>query len=516
MAEIKPIVIQVPLGGWGLDFSQSNSAAIEANEGQYSKSTAISLFRLGRIGHIAPGETFTACADASTKVNGLPLNGVVASNGEAFVYIDTARVVQFGVGDDVIDAHRQVALAVGHSGHTTLSGTDCDVLAYKNATDEYILYSWNDNTDGDVGRMLKDGSSPDDDWLSTLATQTNGTALTKGVPHKMIIGPDGVIYMLNGQYVASHAPNTTTVDYQKLPLGFGWIGTDLDIDGNYLVISAYKANTFITSFSYSESRAFYWDTVKTSYNFVLDLEDNYVSALQMSRGNLYAFTQGRNNTTKVKVRRGNVFETLFQSFQIGEAPRAGATDVFQDMIHYGSANGARLLAIDGSAFHYRTTPTTDGSTTVSDIGMVKNLSQNVLYVGRKVGSDYSIVRLRYDGYHINADFRTRLYPLPYKSNINKIIVYFSQFGTGASVTFSLFKDYNNFVLGGADDLLNLTLTNSTHGNISSYNLTGLSGWKNITDVNSFYMNIRFNHASHTNTAAIISKIVVYYSPTEKA
>ena len=148
--------------------------------------------------------------------------------------------------------------------------------------------------------------------------------------------------------------------------------------------------------------------------------------------------------------------------------------------------------------------------------LVKNLSQNILFVGRRVSSTYSIVKIDYVGYHINADFRTRLYSVPYKSTIEKIIVYFSQFGTGASVLFSLFKDYKDMSPGSADDQLNLTVTNSTYGVISSINLTDVSGWKRITDVNNFYMNFRFNHASSSNTAAIIQRVEVYLSTTGKA
>ena len=510
MADNKPIVIQQPVLGWGPDFSQSNSAAIEAKEGQYTQSTAISLFRSGRLSHIAPGETFTALADASTRVNGMPLNGVVASNREAFVYVDTARVVQFGLTDFVIDAHQQVSLSAGHSGHNSLSGTDCDVFAYKNATNEYILYSWNDNTDGDIGRMLKDASSPDDDWASTVLSQTNGTALTAGVPHKIGLGPDQCIYITNGQYLAYHAPNSTTIDYKKLDLGYGWIATDLDIDGSYLVISAYKATLNTTSYSAGESRVFYWGTIKTSYDFPIDLQDNYVSALQVNNGTVYAFTYGRNLTAKVKVRNGSVFTTVFESAQIGNSPKVGSTDIFQNMIHYASAGA--IYALDGSAFHYRATSTIDSVGTATDTGMVKNLSQNILFIGAKVSTSYYIAKINFVGYQPTCDFRTRLYSLPYKSNIDKIIVYLSQFGSGASVTLSLFKDYNDVSIGGAADLLNKTLTNATYGAATSINVD----FSRITDVNSFFLNIRFGHASSANTAAIIRKIEVYYSPTGKA
>src|ERR1041385_5157504 len=98
MPKLQPIIIQAPVQGWGKgDFTQSNSAAIEAPEGFYSQSNSVSLFRVGKPGHIAPGEPFTALTASGVTVDGLPLNGVVASNREAFVYLDTAHVVQFGL-----------------------------------------------------------------------------------------------------------------------------------------------------------------------------------------------------------------------------------------------------------------------------------------------------------------------------------------------------------------------------------------------------------------------------------
>lgn len=495
------VVLEQPVRGWGKDFSGSNSGPIETQEGGYTIGSNVSLWRPSQLGHITPGETFTSLSDASGRVDGLPINGVVTSTGEAFVYIDTARVVQFGVSDETIDGHRQVVLAGSHAAHASLSGTDCDVLGYKNATDEYVIYTYNDATDGDAGRMLKDGTSPDDDWLSTLATQTNGSALTAGVPHKAKIGPDGVIYITNGQYIASHVPTSTAVDYQKLNLGVGMVATSIEVDGNYLVIGAYRATTYITSYARSDALIFYWDTIAASYNQSFPLHDNYVSALVNKNGVIHAFTSGRNNTTKIKVREGSGFRTVFESAQIGSAPLAGSIDVFEDLIHYGSSNG-KVFVLDGSAFHLRTNVTGSAS-----VGMVKNLATNTLYVGRNVSGAYSIAKMVISGGFSSGEFRDRLRVLPYKSNIEYVVVYFSRFASTASVTFSFFKDYATVSIGGATDFLNKTIDFATYGAVSSVSFKPI---KKITNVNAFYL-----HLSAISGDIAIRRIEVYYSPTGK-
>lgn len=501
--------------GWGLNLTSSDSRGFEAPPGYYSRSFAINPFRHGRIGQIAPGETFTALTDGSTRVTGLPLNGIVASTGEAFCILDNSRIVQFGT-DDVIDANYDVTLAAAHSAHTTLTGKNStgqpvsDVIGYKNATNEYILYSWDDNTDGDVGRMIKDGTSQDDDFLSTAS---GGAVLTKGVPHMMKTGPDGNVYILNGQYVIRLTVATSVVEMTALNLGVGFVATSLELSGNFLVIVGYQATGYISTFSKGESKAWFWDTTSPFYNQIYDLKDNYVSSV-FAGDFLYAFTQGRNNSTKVKIFNGSRFEDIFESPQIGNAPRHGGVELFNRRIVFSRTGDSGLHTIDGRAFHQQTFVSTDGDGGSTDVGMVKNLSQGTLYVGRSISGTYGIVKLNTSGYAKSAEFIDSIRSLPYKSNIYKIIIYFSTFGTDASVWVSLFKDYASIGIGGADDLLNKTLTNTVYGNVSSISIPV----KNAFDVNSFLLHLYLNHSSLTTSATApvaIRMIEVYYNVVEK-
>jgi len=144
---------------------------------------------------------------------------------------------------------------------------------------------------------------------------------------------------------------------------------------------------------------------------------------------------------------------------------------------------------------------------ITAVGMCKQLSGNFLYVGNTVGGVNTIVKINHNSYYPNADFKTRLIKLPYRSNIKEIRVYFSQFGTGASVTLSLFEGYNAMSVGGANDLLNRQLTRSALGAIQEFIMPQF-----IPDISSFYMNFRFDHSSQVDTAAIIQRVEVVYEP----
>jgi hypothetical protein len=496
------IVVRKPIGGWGLDFSQSNSASIEVGKNQYARSTGISFYRPSLLGHIAPGESYTAITDSGGRINELPLNGDVASNGKAFTVLRNGRLVRIDLTTVATDANYSPSPAApNHNTHTVATSDNQDVIILKVSGTERVFMRWEDDVDADIMRINPDGTSQDDDWFSTL---TGSGVLTKGVPGMMTQGTiDNDLFGLNGQYVFKADLSAGTGNPQALNLGEGWIGASIERAGNYIAITGYRSTTYTTSFALSKCRTWLWDGVSDNPNFAYDIEDNYVTRILPD---LSVITQGQNNTTKFQRFTGDIrqpYKTVFQSAQIGNAPRHGSVGMFQGMPHWGRPGGESLFCMDGDAFHYRSV-ITDGSGSVSDVGMVKNLTTNSLFIGVKISSTYKIFRINYSGYNTTVDYLTGLYPTPYKANITGFTFFFSQFGTGASLTASVFKDYNNISIGGAADFLNRQLTNAALSNVSSFYFPHY-----IYDVNSFFMNIRFDHASLTDTAAIIREIHVY-------
>ena len=514
MPKVQVKTIQNPLGGWGLDYSQSSSQAIvtgvdSQNRPKYSRSNGISFHRLGRIGHIAPGETFTSITDSGTRINELPLNGEVASTGKGFVVLRNNRLVRLDMTSVATDANYIPSPAApNHAGHNLQTTENPDLMIVKNASGvEYVIWSWEDDTDADVAQIKPDGTSQKDDWFSTL---TGSGVLSKGVPHRIAQGTvNNDIFILNGQYVAKASLNAGTGKTNALNLGDGWLGASIRTYGNYVEITAYRATTYTTAYAESQCRVFLWDGFAPNPNFEYDIDDNYASASYVDNGIMKVVSQGRNNTTKLKVfdKRFGAFYTPFESFQIGSAPRHGSIDMFQNMLHWAAPNSNSLYYVDGESFHYRAA-VTNGSETVSDIGMVRNLSTNSLFLGVAAGGGYRIYRINYAGYQSNSQWISGLIDFGYRARILWFKVYFSQFGTGASAQLSFFSNYDTISIGGsADKLKARQFDYSTYGALNDYFFR-----YEIDNISSGYLVLTFNHASVSNTAAIVEKVEIGYIP----
>ena len=231
-------------GGLIPDYSSTHPVSVEGGNNQYSKATGITFWRSGHLNRIAPAELYGAIADPNNYLQtNAPLNGMVASTGSAYFILDNARLILLSLGTGgTISDYYDVAFATTHSGHTTPSGEDLILIKAADGN-EYILWSCNDNTDGDVsitgtGANFKDAGHTNFNWFSGL---TSSGVLTKGVPHKMIhktIFND--IYILNGQYVAtvqlsgSATPPGGTGNPTRLNLGQGWIANSICDYGNYI------------------------------------------------------------------------------------------------------------------------------------------------------------------------------------------------------------------------------------------------------------------------------------------
>lgn len=477
------------------------SESLRGRKDQYYIGEAIDLYREQYIGELCPGRDFTDLTDGSTRVNSLPLNCILQSDGEAFAVLENARVVQFGIGDEVIDAHN----ATAHSGHASLVGED--ILPYKNATDEYVLYSFRDATDWDIGRRTKTGGGYVDTFMSGLATQQNDSgdsARTANLanPGKMWIGPDGIIYRTNGHYLMSHDPNTTVVNYAAINFGYGWVTTAGVPYGNYSAIVGYKGTTYLTSFSRSEVRLWLWDGFSPNPNFIYDIPDNYVSAIVNDNGVLKIFTYGRGDTMKIWAFVGGTFLLLWESPRPSTAPRQGSIEIERGRVLFCAENDSRIYSLVGKAIHRPHLASSAASAT--EIGTIKNLSTANLYIGHETSSAFKIAKRSTTAtYSINAQFISRLLEVGYKMNILRIRLEFSQFGTGASLGVHLFENKDTLSLGGANDLMNVTITNATLGAVDEYAID-----RYIHNISSFYLVLDWSHSVNTNTAAIVRRILI--------
>ena len=551
------ILISKPFGGWintlsDVITSTNPTAALEGNEGQYTYSVAVSLTKPERLGHLSPGETFTALTDSSTYLLAVPINGALCSNSNAFIVLQNGSVIETGAQSvgvpnvGIIDSFSPVGHGTGSTTYSIAASLNPDVIVIKdNAStpNEYVVATWDDGVgttiaSSDAMVLKLNGANitlKTSDWFSQ---GNSGSYLIAAVPHKMCQGPQGNVYITNGQYIASATMGASvslgasTRTAKALNLGSGWISNGICSYKNYLAIVGHNKQATFNSGNKlfrGDCRVWLWDGTNSNPNFIYDIPDNYGNGIYFDGVDLYVVSNGRNNSSKIFKFNGNGFSLIVESGFIapGFNPNQGGMEFFNESLHIGAINNsnAHLFQLIGNGLHDRTI-VKNGTTAMTSVGMVKNFYQNALYVGVSEGalsngigtSPYRIMFMPAtggSGYYLNSFFRTRLYDIGYEATLTKIKVYFSQFGTGASLKMALYKDYDTGVVGGANDLLNKTIN---YGLLSPSAAGGVvRSWSmplDIPKVNSFYLDFIWNHASTSNTAAIIRKVEVEYLPTD--
>ena len=496
---------------------------------QYTGSVAMMPNRPGYEGHLAPAPAFTAATDGSSVVNGLAINSVIESDGQCYVALDSNRYVTLSslsapaVSQTV---YGTVGLMVGyHSGHTMPTTVNGDVagfpavigstVAYSGGT-AYAYFSWEDNTDGDIAQYC--GTS----GTSNYYTGIGGVALTNNLPHPLFNFGDKFIYCGNGQTLIQFSPSLGTFNNQALILPPQWVIQHIVQYQNFIAIAAWKANNPITTNSTimpsdkGQTALFLWDGFSGTFNFQYDIQDFYVSNLFYDGTNLYAITFGRNGTVKLKQFNGQSFDILFESANIGNTPGGtnsitpcfGALDIWLNQLTWTTAGGGNINMY-GSADAENLPPGFHQVGTVNaNNGMAKNLYGNTLFVGNRVNSSsYKILYSDFTKFDNQGDkFFSGFHALPTNSTIDYVKMYFSQWGTGAAMLASIYKDYTLIGSSGGDQL-NWQPTWLTQGTNVSYAYISRS----IKNVNGFYMGLQWNHANLTDTAAIIRKVEIGYN-----
>lgn len=532
---------------------------LEGGKGQYRYSYGATATRPGFTGQIAPAEIFGAYSitDSGPDFNTLPRAvDIDTSQSTPVQYYITGglsgtapRVVVVSGGATNGSPH-DITAPGGNFTTIPSSGTGYwgeDILfvtGIESSTNtRMILYSYNTSTEGAVGLYdIESATYISDNFFSTsyFSGLSNPVA---NVPHRLCIGPDRIVYMTNGEYLASYdctsdqSASNGTYNDKALDLGLGWVSTDVQLYSPYYVaVAMVKTGTsYISPSSTSqncEARVALWNGSDLDFSQLYELSDWYVSSLKFVEGVLYAFTQGLNGTTKVKalLPYHPNFETIWEqpTAVVGNAPKANQVEFFNGMLVWnGDSTTNMCMAIQptatGWAFH---TPyyLSDGSSTTgySKIGFLKNISANILCAGCNNGSNYGVQGLYGDGASNNsiigsktinsyAEFRTCLIELPYRSGIQKIIAYFSNFGSNSSMLLSLFPNYTAYTTGLTGDKLNWTINTTNHPNLTT-TMTASTAEKSgvlISDISKFWLNIRNTNSSTSATPPVLRKLEIY-------
>lgn len=340
----------------------------------------IDIFR--NPGYIMPGSKGTDPTNISV-IDAMIKNG--ASYGKkAYLVSKGAKLHELALDTSTLTTPTTFPYTIGaqagtHNAHTTIVGED--IVRYNVGGTEYVFYSFNDATDGDVGRYDL-STTFDDDYMSAVAT--SGAVLNKSYPHPMIVGDDDILYIANGKDVASFQGSNTTFNSSALDLPQGYVITSFAKTANYLVVFAYKGGS-VDSGSYyrSESTAFFWDYISSSFTYAYPLSGNYVNGGFIYKNTVGCFVQGRspdlynNKYSKLLLFNGDGFEPMVEFYNV--IPGHGGVNVEGDTIFWNSAGvifqwGSPILGFDKAL-----SKTTEILTGATAEGMLKNFNANTLW-----------------------------------------------------------------------------------------------------------------------------------------
>ena len=595
------ISLAEPFGGWVIPLSSVSSvphfkASIEGIEAptfakqtsnQYAESSGISLFQTEKLGHMGPGHGYSKIIDSvsgSPVINDLPLQGGVESNASlGVVLLKNGRIIQTdSAGANTINSYDPT----NGSTRTAISSPNNDMVIFRDEGStivEWVVWSYDYGT----GTMWA-GSDIAIAYAKNLTTNTDnfysmlsGAQTLSNTPHKICIGPDGNIYFTDRNLVrqivvgaGTSLPSATVGNI--LNLGPGWTATGICAYKNYIAIIA---SNKVQNYAYGQTRVFLWDgnqtttsqgAVLTVSNYIYDIPDNFGNGIYFDGNTLYVFTNGRNSSSKIFELTSKGFSRIFETPFIVTSTGLlqGSMDNFQDGIVMAALKPnetaqpayGHLFRFYANGFHddgYLS----DGDNATADIaiqtGMCRNLFSNVLFVGVKYGTTYSIFSTNLSTYQCstagevsNVELRSilyssgilgrRMYPMGFKMTVTRIKLFLSQWGTGAALYLSAFNGYDTFLPGNTDstnggiDLLNILIdTNSAipNGLISGTNPGGYTvGYLHycypagtreidlsnigIIDVSSFYVNIRWKHTSPSSQAAIIRRCELHVAQSQ--
>lgn len=404
--------------------------------------TAIDPFR--RYGFLSPGYTPQDATNAST-VSAILNNGVVSGNkayciesGTKLHEVAAALATPSVTNSGGVFPHTISA----HGGHTTVVGEDVVRFALNGTS--YIFYSWNDNTDGDIGRYDL-SSTFDDDYVSTAAT--SGAVLSKDYPHPMVVGDDNILYIGNGKDLASLQGTTSAgiFNTSALDLPNDYIITSFAKTPNYLVIYAYQTSD--PSFSAGaylrgKTTAFFWDYVSDSFTYAYDMTGNYVNGGFNLDGVPGCFVYGKSadnvitKQSKMLLFNGNTFDTVvdFDS----DIPGHGGVEVSGNTVFWNSqgtiyAYGTPFVGQDNSLQKlYKG----DGSTSE---GMLRNFLGTSLQASSGSGTSGGLNYFR-TGFNEGSIAYTAQKQLP-SSGKNKWKVSYAKVGYYGKVTSASATDF---------------------------------------------------------------------------
>ena len=406
-----------------------------------------------------------------------------------------------------------------HGGHSGVAGSDVCVYYHNISTTRTrsLFYSWNDNTDGDIGKFDLSATF-DDDYMSTVPA--SGAVLTKGVPHPMIVGHNDIMYIGNGRYLnaydgATGAEGTYSPNVLTLPEGYKIIAM-AKLQPRSLVIFAYNDNAPGATIFRSESKAFFWDYLSLDPYQIEDLADNEVYEAFEYNGTIGCFTGGRGDYKKIKIFDGSEFKRLAK--YTGTGPIHGGCDINENEIYFNvkSGNSGVIYCYgnnDGVKNTLNILHKVDTGTDYAP-GFFKILSNLSIAAsqGKDAANGATIQYMNLSAYATEGLWYSDLVDIgDERVRITGITVYFAKdFTGGRGITIGLRDRYTLYNIKGLVQLATVTSTNRIY-RIKPFNYTGDTL---IPPLDGVGINIVWDQGTGSAVTPVINKIVLDYEPVK--
>jgi hypothetical protein len=427
---------------WGL-----NTTTTLGQKG-FTTSTGIDPFR--RVGYLSPGAS-PLSATTNSVIDAMQKNGVVYLTN-AYTVGGTKMHELAILTTTLTNAGSFPYTATPHGAHSALAMSD--IILYYIGSTRYAFYSWNDNTDGDVGRYNL-AATFDDDWMSTVPA--SGAVQSTINPHPMIVGADDILYIANGRFLNALDGQTGangTYSAARLTLPTDSIITSFAKTGDNLVIFAYKAAaTSSGSYYKGECNAYFWDYSSEDPYKVVPLQGNYVNGGFSFNGTIGCFLQGANATitgtkqSKLMLYNGSYFEPKIGF--INNIPGHGGVEVYDNTIYWNSDGniyqyGAPHFGLNSALNRISLLGGTTGE------GMLKNFSNDRMVGSAGTTSSGGMQRVNSGNYAGTCITATVDIPMQQSKQArikSAKVTWFSQKSTGSNkITITVYTDRatNNF------------------------------------------------------------------------
>lgn len=360
-------------------------------------------------------------------------NGAVTTLISSVLKTATSSNVSFAVGEDQV--YKISATAVTDDGTWPLSITGGtyqvadDLIYYKSN----IYVFWNDTgTEGEIAKVDISGETIDPDWGSTVPT---GAAHLEDAPHYAINGGDDVVYITNGQYVATLEGTTLTV--QGIDFWTDAETVSVTWNRNRVLIAVNRPN--VTGSNFNESGIYTWNGVSSSWEGDPIEVSGEIGALYTKNG--VTFVWWKDGISTGGYQFGYISGTQLVPLRryYGSLPNQAQVGEYKGFIAWVSSNavymwGARDQGLPVKLFQYM-------SGLHATIGAFASPFGTLLISSHDGSTQYSLAKA--SGYTTSSTWKTIAFKMNgpgFKAEIDLIQVETETLGTGAKADFTLTYD----------------------------------------------------------------------------